>query len=913
MSLTSGARLGSYQIVSPLGAGGMGEVYRARDTKLGRDVALKILPDAVANDPDRLMRFEREAKTLAALNHPHVAQVYGIEEGPLSDSADGRRSSRAIVMELVDGEDLATRLARGPIPVDEAIGIAAQIADGLQAAHERGIIHRDLKPANVKVRPDATVKVLDFGLAKGLPAAAPGTADVVDSPTITSPALTMSGVILGTAAYMSPEQAKGKAVDKRADVWAFGCVLYEMLTGKRAFDGEDVSDTLALVLKGEPDWAALPADTPAAIRTVLRRCVERDWRRRVPDMSVVRFVLEEARDLTESSGTEARPLEASRSRVLPAIVTVTLLAAVAALGIWLLRSPAAPPPVTRFSIHMSGALLTFIRPSFAVSPDGTQLVFINEGRLFLQRFSEFEPREIAAADIGQNINTPVFSPDGAWIAFHSGSKSTVMRVSVHGGAAFTVCEAPPPLEMSWGAAGILIGQGPLGVTRCAPTGGSDRVVAVSDGEVALSPQFLPEANGVLFTLAKAVDGGRRFDNAVVVVQSLGDGARKTVLAGGSFARYLPTGHLVYLVGGVAFAIPFAIDRLETVGEPRPIIEGVRRFPTGAAQLSISDAGVMAFMPGPAGSSSNERVLALGTREGTLTKLAAPPAEYSEVRASPDGTRLVVTTDNGRDSAVFVYRIAGGALQRLTIGGNNRFAIWSPDGRYVAFQSDRGGDLGIYHQRVDGSDPAERLTTAAEGESHMPESWSPDGRHLAFAVNNGATYTLQVLSLADKRVSPFAGVQSDEPTNAVFSRDGKWLAYSIGIAGGLAAPNRGVYVQPFPATGAVYQAPRQILDFHPLWSPRGDELLFVASATSGLTAAVPVTIAESVTFGAPARFPSTVTSARLSSERRAHDILPDGRFVGLAAVGEVDMPQATGLEIRVALNWFQELERLAPRP
>ncbi len=445
MTLSPGTRIGVYEIVAPLGAGGMGEVYRARDARLGRDVAIKCLPEAFAADPDRLMRFEREARTLGALNHLHIAQVYGLEESG---------NTRALVMELVGGEDLSARIARGAMPLDEALPIARQIAEALEAAHAHGIIHRDLKPANIKVNDDGTVKVLDFGLAKAFDAKpASGDGAVLNSPTITSPAMTMGGVILGTAAYMSPEQAKGKLVDKRADVWAFGCVLYEMLTGRRAFEGEDVSDTLAAILRSDPDWSAVASLSPV-LQMLLKRCIDRDTRRRIGDMSAVRFVLDDPSTFTRSADLKVRDESAIAAAVAdarrqmrlrtvaPLVALVVIAAAIAAIAVSRAMRSAptdAHPPVTRFVLPLpQGQVLSMSRRMTTLSPDGQSLAYIMESGMFVRRFAQFEADAIPVVDLGQATTSPTFSPDGAWLAFHSGSQGAIKRVSTRGGAALRV-------------------------------------------------------------------------------------------------------------------------------------------------------------------------------------------------------------------------------------------------------------------------------------------------------------------------------------------------------------------------------------------------------------------------------------------------------------------------------------------
>ena len=504
MSVASGTRIGVYEVQAAIGAGGMGEVYRARDTRLQRDVALKMLPEAFASDPERLARFEREARTLASLNHPHIASVHGFEESG---------GLHALVMELVEGPTLAERIAPGPMPIDEAVPVAMQIADALEAAHEQGIVHRDLKPANIKVRDDGTVKVLDFGLAKltgaggtGGTSRAVGTGELSQSPTITTPAMTQIGVILGTAAYMSPEQAKGREADKRSDLWAFGAVLYEMLTGRRAFDGEDTSDTLASVLKSDPDFTRLPAETPRALRTLLQRCLTRDRRLRVSDASAVKFVLSELGNLVESGTASGSLPRARRQWVLP--VAATVLTAVAfGAGVWALRSTPPQPVVARFSIVPDGP--TFTGAPFqlvAVSPDGTRLAFTADRRIYVRSIGESEPRAVTEEI---SANNPVFAPDGESIVFTTPSEGgpALRRVAVGGGTVSTVATLagiPSLSGISWGKDGILIavpGSG-AGIVRVNPDGGvPERVVAVGANEAFHGPQMLPDGR------TPALDGG----------------------------------------------------------------------------------------------------------------------------------------------------------------------------------------------------------------------------------------------------------------------------------------------------------------------------------------------------------------------------------------------------------------------
>jgi serine/threonine-protein kinase len=913
----------------------MGEVFRARDTKLGRDVALKTLPASFASDPERLARFEREAKTLASLNHSHIAQIYGFEQSG---------EMAALVMELVEGDDLSVRIARGPLSLDDALAIARQIADALEAAHEQGIIHRDLKPANIKVRADGVVKVLDFGLAKALEPGSglgdSGSPNVANSPTITSPAMTMRGMILGTAAYMSPEQAKGKPVDKRTDIWAFGCVLYEMLAGRRAFEGEDVSDTLAAILRGEPDWTRLPS-LPPAVLTLIRRCLERDWRRRIASMSTVRFVLEDPEVLSPASAAAAQMAtgevqarvetavaQARRHLLVGRVIPLAALAAIAVVAAVVGFTGKGPPPstvaVTRFLLTPAdGRALRDVVRLLALSPTGNELVYLDEDRVLIRRFSEFEMRALAATDLGRSIQSPAYSPDGEWIAYYSGTERAVKRISVRGGAALRVCDVPPLLRLSsldWNPSGIVAATGTGGAIRCNPAGGApEQLVTVEDRETVLGAQLLPGGETLLLTIANldASRGGALWEQTRIVVQTLRTGARKTVRTGGSDARFLSTGHLIYSVGGIVFAAPFDVGAAELRGEAVPVVEGVRRSRSGVLLLAVSDSGVLAYQPGPAGADRGLRGLAIGDRSGTIKNLAVAEASYTHVRVSRDGTRAAIGVDDGKQASVLIYPLSGAsAAQRLPLAGNSRYPLWSPDARWIVFQSDAGGDLGIFRQRADGTGVAERLTTAVGGEEHVPESWSPDGKYLSFSVRKSAAgkseYVLWMLTLSNRNAVAFDAVVSVEPIGSVFSPDGKWLAYSKGTVATLSDANRGVFVQPFPATGAIYQAPRQLVDFHPAWTASGAELVYTAAAAVGGMVAVPVTHEGGVTFGPPVLFPASVSGNRVSPEPRAWDILPDGRLIGLVAEGD-DEARSTSSEIRLAVNWFEELKQRVPVP
>jgi len=899
----------------------MGEVYRARDARLDRDVAIKILPETFAADPERVIRFQREAKVLASLNHPNIAIIHGLEH------AGG---AHALVMELVEGEDLAQRIARGAIPLDEALPIAKQIAEALEAAHEQGIMHRDLKPANIKVRPDGTVKVLDFGLAKAMDLAgsgqqAAGSAHLSMSPTITTPAMTHAGMILGTAAYMSPEQTKGRAVDKRSDVWAFGCVLFEMLTGKRAFEGEDVSDTLAAVLRGEPDWDALPATTPAPIGKLLRGCLKKDRKERVPDIAVARLEIKEALAMPAGSVAAAAAARATFrprplwKRAIPIAATALLVAALTSVAWWSFKPSVPPPIVTRFSIPLPHGQTFFTTNTYIVgmSPDGTRMVYAANTGLYLRSAWDLEPKAIPGADYsGSTLRTPVFSPDGQSLVFYSATDQVLKRISVTGGAAVTLCPADVPFGISWGVDGIVFGQGSKGIMRVSPNGGQpERLVSVKDGEVAHGPHVLPGGQAMLFTLATGT-GGDRWDKAQIVVQSLKSGERKTLVNGGFDARYVPTGHIVYAVGGTLFALPFDAKRLEVAGGPVPIVEGVQRLTgggtSGSAQFSFSDTGSLVYIPGPAGTFGAGRALVLADRRGSSEILKLPPGAYEHPRISPDGRRVAFDTDDGKEASVWIYDLAGtSSMRRLTFGQKNRFPIWSGDGQRIAFQSDREGDLGIFWQRADGTGTAERLTRPEQGTSHVPESWSPDGKRFLFAATSGSSISLWAFSLDDKKATPFGDVQSRNPINAVFSPDGRWVAYYSNETGSDA-----IYVQPFPATGAKYQIPKKDPsqnDHHPVWSSDGKELFYIP--VPGALAAISVTTRPDFSFGNPVPVPRKFTTAGGSAQFdiRNYDLSPDGKILGLVDTSEQTQGgnYSDAPEFRVVLNWFEELKARVP--
>jgi eukaryotic-like serine/threonine-protein kinase len=907
MSLKSGTRVGHYEILSLIGSGGMGEVYRARDTKLSRDIALKILPDTFASDIDRAARFQREARVLATLNHPNIGHIYGLEDSG---------TPQALVLELVDGPTLAERIDQGPITFDDALPIARQIATALEAAHELGIIHRDLKPANVKVRPDGTVKVLDFGLAKAFDPVAESAVEALNSPTLTARG-TQMGVVLGTAAYMSPEQAKGKVVDRRADIWAFGAVLYEMLTGRRPFIGEDVSDTLAAVLRQDVDWSALPAETPAAVRRVIQRCLDRDVRRRLRDIGEARIVLEDpsvtaassptlrSADIAVSSDSNLPRPRWQRYAVVSAVLAaVTLLAGAAG---WYLK-PAPVPLITRFQFTPPPGV-GFTSPArhfLNISSDGTQIVYVANNRLYLRKIGEPDSHPIPGTDGLGTLAAPAFSPDGGSVVFWS-SDSTIRRVSLDGGAVVALCQSDGVFGMSWSQEGIVFAQGNLGtIMRVSPNGGTPEVIAKADaGEMVQGGQILPGGRHLIFTATSDPNTLARWDKARIMVQTLGTSERRTIVEGGSDARYLSTGHLLYAVGGVVFAAPFDASRAQRQGPGVPVVEGVRRgvpAATGAAQLAVSATGTLVYVPGPTIASFSAVDFGLADRKGNVKPLNLPHGAYAHPRVSPDGRHLAFDVASGQESFVALYDLAGTtAVRRLTLGGTSRFPVWTADGTRVAYQSDREGDSGIFWQRADGSGSAERLTKPAAGESHVPEAWSPVSNTLLYSVVKGPSeYTLWTLSLPDRITTSFGSIRSTIPINAVFRKDGRWIAYQTNQLG-----RSMVYVQPVPPTGSVYQvaAPAGDQPHEPLWSPDGRELFY--NPRAGGFEVVSMTTDKGVAFGNPTAVPRAF-QLNPPQGRRSYDITPGGLIVAVILPGTGDA--TTAAQFEVVVNWFQELKR-----
>lgn len=909
--LRPGTTFANYlHITGFLGRGGMGEVYCARDSKLKRDVALKILPATFALNADRLARFKREAQVLASLNHPNIAAIYGLEES---------NGMQGLVLELVEGPTLADRIAQGPIPIEEAVVIARQIAEALEAAHEQGVIHRDLKPANVKLKPDAAVKVLDFGLAKAVQPVEVTRGDLNISPTITSPAMTAAGVLLGTAPYMAPEQAKGRTVDRRADIWAFGAVLYEMLSGQRAFKGEDISETLASVLRQEIDWTALPSSTPARLRNLMKRCFDRDVRHRLRDIGEARIVLEEyGSALPENTKLweDTTPRERFSRRAAPLVIVALGAGVLGGSAAWFLRpSPATSVVRLSFPLPVGQSLFTN-RSVTAVSPDGSQIVYATTSGLHLRPMAGTESKPIRGTEGFFHVTEPVFSPDGQAIAFHTGSDQTIKRVPVTGGVPVTICHSTYPFSLSWDPGGILFGeaddsQAPIArIRRVSAYGGTPQTLATfKSGERPNGPQMLPGGRNLLFSLATG-SAPDRWDHARVIVQSLTSGEQRTLIEGGSDARVVPTGHLVYALGGSLFAVAFDLSGLQVVSDPVAVVEGVTRAPAdvpGAAHYSFSRNGTLIYL-----ANSNPAVpwlrraqgidIGVSDRNGKVEPLKLPPRPYESPRVSPDGTRIAFETDDGNEAIVWIYELSGkSAIRRLTFGGHDRSPTWYSDSNRVVFQSDREGDFAVFWQAID-SGKAERLTRPGPGESHEPQACSPNGDWLLFDVTKGPDVSLWTYSFRDRKAAPFSNVHSAVRTGAVFSPDGKLVAYG-------SSEGRTLYVEPFPPTGIKYQLPsKDNRPNQPVWSPDGKEIFY--NPGPGQFASVGVTMKPAFLFGN-----SVVFSRQFLGSppfvRRSYDIAPDGKFVSTIKPGQAVSGNLEAGRIQVVLNWFEDLRARVP--
>ena len=889
MPIITGKRLGPYEILSAVGAGGMGEVYRARDTRLDRIVAIKILSDHLADRAELRDRFEREAKTISSLNHPHICTLYDVGH---QDGTD------FLVMEYLEGETLAARLVKGPLPLDQVLKYAIEIADALDKAHRKGITHRDLKPGNIMLTKSGA-KLLDFGLAKLKQEVAPAT-PVSQLPTMKS-AITGEGTILGTLQYMAPEQVEGKEADARTDIFAFGAVVYEMATGNKAFEGKSQASLIAAIMEREPPaMSSLQPMTPPALDRVVKRCLAKEpderWQSANDLANDLKWIGEGGSPVTTAPTPAAKGVHAlGRESLIFGLATLLLGATIASLATWNLKpSPSAPlRPVTRTMINLPpGQQLAGLDsgPAVALSPDGTHLAYVahqgSDQQLYLRAMDSLEAKPVPGTE---GAISPFFSPDSQWLGFFAGGR--LKKVSVSGGAALTLGDSVNPHGASWGSQGmiafspILLGV----VQQVSDAGGTQQpLTRLEKGEVSHGwPEFLPGGQAVLFARI-AVDGSK------IAVHPIGKGDQRNLVQGGTSPHYATSGHLVYLQAGNLMAVPFDPQRLAVTGSAIPAVQGVVQSPSGAAQYSFSTTGTLVYVPG--GIQSAQSTLVWVNRNGAEQLLAQPRA-YVYPRVSPDGRRVAVVITE-QDSQVWLYDLSRETLTRLTFGAsNNLFPTWTPDGKRIAFSTAKEGPNNLFWQLADGSGGLERLTTSEYLQG--PNSWSPDGQLLAFIEVNPTTgRDIWVLRMGDRKAQPFLRTPFNE-TAPRFSPDGHWLAYVSDESG-----RDEIYVQPYPGPGGKWQISTDG-GTEPVWNPNGRELFYrsgdkmmaVDIATQpGLTAGKPRMLFEGPYMPTPLTFPD-------------YDASPDGqRFLMLKPT---EQAQSAPTQINVVLNWFEELKQKVP--
>jgi eukaryotic-like serine/threonine-protein kinase len=876
----TGQRLGVYHILDLVGVGGMGEVYRARDTKLGRDVALKVLPRLFSADPERLARFEREARLLASLNHPHIAAIYGFEE---------TAGVHALILELVEGPTLAERLQRGPLPIAEAVRIARQIADALEAAHERGIVHRDLKPQNIKVKPDGTVKVLDFGLAKAAMAASHD-ADV--SPTSTAPIdRTQEGTILGTTSYMSPEQSRGQAVDKRTDIWAFGCVFYEMLTGRAAFAGETISDTLAALLKQEPDWQALPAHTPPGVRSLLRRCLKKDPVDRLHDIADARIEIQEAIAEPAAMTPTGPPRRAAArwTRMIPWVVAagaVAMALLVVQQGTRRTGSPAGS--VTRLDLDLPAGveLVTVYPPAMVLSPDGTRVAFVGVSRgvrqLYTRRLDQFETVPIRGTE---KANAVFMSPDGRGLGFITADLA-LKKVSLSDGLVTTIeHDAEFSAGAAWGADDRITFVRAGALWQVPASGGPAKQLTTLDSRKRELLHAWPSvtAQGRILLFASITGSSRGASH--IEALSLPAGQRRVIVESGTFPLYAPSGHLVFFRDGALLGAPFDVDRLEVTGPVVRILENLAVGTTMDAPLAaLSNAGSLTYAPSDAGTTR----LVWVSRQGVEQSITETPRRYQYPRLAPDGRRTVVAAAGD----LWIQDIARATLTRLTseqtVG--NAFPVWTPDGTRVLFRT----LTGMYWTAADGSGHPEAIAGSLSGD--LPCSVSRDGDTLAFMRQNAqASRDIYVLSLhGQSPPRPVVNTPAYEG-GAQFSPNGHWMVYASDESGQMQ-----VYVRPFPGPDRRWPVSTQG-GTQPLWSRNGKEIFYRVGnrmMVVDLSAGVDLTLSQPRQLFEQRYVFQNVSVAN-------YDVSSDGqRFVMIK-------DEAGSGRLNVVLNWTEELKRLVP--
>jgi Tol biopolymer transport system component/predicted Ser/Thr protein kinase len=885
MSVGVGTRLGSLEIIAPLGKGGMGEVYRARDTKLKRDVAIKILPDEFARDADRVKRFQREAEVLASLNHPNIAGIYDLEQ------AD---STRFLVMELVEGETLADRIKRGPVPMEEALQIAKSICEALEAAHEKGIVHRDLKPANVKITPDRKVKVLDFGLAKAF-AAEDANADLPNSPTLVS--ATAGGMILGTAAYMSPEQARGKQVDRRTDIWAFACVLFEMLTGRRAFDGESVTDLFASIIKSDPDWHSLPPSTPEPVRVLMRHCLQKDAQHRLQHIGDARIALEDAIKPAAPAVT-ALPVGKRRARLTWAITIVSVLTAAVSLAVAYYERTGAAPAAIRFIVPPpEGVTFVPAANSYRISPDGRLLMFIardGAGRslVWIRPLDSLTAQPLPGTD---GPTEPFWSPDSRFIAFFA-EDGKLKRISVTGGPPQTICEAPQHAGGAWSPAGIILfGDAPGPIQRVPATGGTPSpALALDESRHEVSqrgPETLPDGRHFLyqsFTEDAAAPS--------IYIGSL-DSKQTQILSGapnlGVF--YAAPGYLLFVRDRSLMAQPFDSGRLKLTAEAFPITEDIDYVPTGPRPFSVSQNGTLSYRTGRTLLANQ---LQWFDRAGKALEAVGMPGAYQAFDLSPDGKRAVVYRSEGGAGPglggeglrgnLWLFESTRGIMTRFTFDSRGRDAspVWSPDGARVAFASNREGAFELYQKISSGAGSDESLLKASG--PTFPTQWSFDGR---FIVYEQAGDLWLLPTSKDGKPAPLIQTKFNE-SEGQFSPDGRWITYTSNESG-----SSEVYVQPFPATGAKWQISASG-GTEARWNPNGKELFYISTDRKLMSVTIRTNGANFEAEPPKILFQTRLFSATTLVNGHRYAVSPNGqRFLMITTSQE-----QTSMPITVVVNW-----------
>jgi Tol biopolymer transport system component/tRNA A-37 threonylcarbamoyl transferase component Bud32 len=900
-----GETLAHYRVTEKIGAGGMGEVYRATDSRLHREVAIKVLPAALANDGERMARFEREAQVLASLSHPSIAAVYGLEESA---------GHRALVMELVDGEDLSDRLRRGPLPLGDVLQIARQIAEALEAAHERGIVHRDLKPANVKVTSDGHVKVLDFGLAKALEGSAANQIAAAGLTNTISAANTRAGVIMGTAAYMSPEQATGAVVDKRADVWSFGVVLFEMLTNRRLFEGETATHTLADVIRAEIDWSRLPATTPRAVRHLLERCLERDARRRLRDIGEARIEIERQLEQSASTARSApvrvvTPAGWRQSAPWLALGLIAgLLVAGAAAVLW--RPTPARPANLRMDVKLTAAALwTQIGPALEFAPDGSRVAFVTgtdtRRQLHVRTLDQLDSATLAeGAGEGTSPYHPFFSPDGAWIGYATSDE--LRKVPVSGGTSLSICKVSRSRGAAWAPDDtIVFAPAPdSGLFRVSAAGGEpQRLTTLDKTKKEAShrwPQVLPGGQAVLFT-SNAQSVGN-FDQASIEVVVLKTGARTLVHSGGAFGRYVPSGHLVYVNKGTIFAVPFDPRTFKVSGTPAPVVQNVTSSQAeGAAQIAFSPTGLMGYVRG--GPLVPQYPVVWVDRDGRTVPLLNEPGAYANPRLSPDGRRVALTVLRDSNWDVWVYDLERQVTTRLTFDeGTDTEQIWSPDGREIMFSSDRHAQPSTLYRKPSDGSGEEKVVVKTD--VHMwASSWSPDGQTVTVSTPR-SNFDIGLVHLDTSKTDWLLTTPFSE-TDAAFSPDGRWVAYVSSESG-----QSEVYIRPLASNGGRWQI-SDAGGAYPRWTRDGRELVY--RTNDGIMAASIDVADNSLRTGKPRQlfsgaFRGGIGGIAIAGNTFAdYDMTGDGqRFVMFprgAATGE----ERAGI-VTVVSSWFDDLSR-----